>query len=70
MPSWLWMDAEPVVRDALDAVDRGEIVRVSGGVNRTIKRLFKLLPDRLALRLIDQRGKDFRVTDEAPPSPR
>jgi len=70
MPSWLWMDAEPVVRDALDAVDRGEIVRVSGGVNRTIKRLFKLLPDRLALRLIDQRGKDFRVTNEAPPSPR
>jgi short-subunit dehydrogenase len=70
MPAWLWMDAEPVVRDALDAVDRGEIVRVSGAVNRTIKRLFKLLPDRLALRLIDQRGKDFRVTDEAPPSPR
>ncbi|MEP7044792.1 MAG: SDR family oxidoreductase [Dokdonella sp.] len=64
MPKWLWMDAAPVVRDALDAVDRGEIVRVSGGLNRAIKRVFKLLPDRLALRLIDQRGKDFRITDE------
>jgi len=64
MPKWLWMDAAPVVRDALDAVDRGEIVRVSGGVNRMIKRVFKLLPDRLALRLIDQRGKDFRIVDE------
>jgi uncharacterized protein len=64
MPTWLWMAAEPVVRDALDAVDRGDVVRVSGRVNRTIKRLFAWLPDRLALRLIDQRGKDFRATDE------
>ncbi|MEO7755780.1 MAG: SDR family oxidoreductase [Dokdonella sp.] len=64
MPGWLWMAAEPVVRDALDAVERGRVVRVSGRVNRTIKRLFELLPDRLALRLIDQRGKDFRNTDD------
>jgi short-subunit dehydrogenase len=64
MPKWLWMAAEPVVRDALDAVDRGDVVRVSGRINRTIKRLFAWLPDRLALRLIDQRGKDFRATDE------
>ncbi|MEO5559507.1 MAG: SDR family oxidoreductase [Dokdonella sp.] len=64
MPGWLWMAAEPVVRDALDAVERGRVVRVSGRVNRTIKRLFELLPDRLALRLIDQRGKDFRNADD------
>lgn len=64
MPGWLWMAAEPVVRDALDAVERGRIVRVSGRVNRAIKRLFELLPDRLALRLIDQRGKDFRNADD------
>ncbi|MEO7430492.1 MAG: SDR family oxidoreductase [Dokdonella sp.] len=64
MPAWLWMAAEPVVRDALDAVDRGDVVRVSGRVNRMIKRLFAWLPDRFALRLIDQRGKDFRATDE------
>jgi short-subunit dehydrogenase len=69
MPGWLWMAAETVVRDALDATDRGEVVRVSGRVNRAIKRLFKLLPDRLALRLIDQRGKDFRATDEPEPEP-
>ncbi len=63
MPGWVWMTAESVVRDALDAVERGRVVRVSGRVNRTIKRLFEFLPDRLALRLIDQRGKDFRNTD-------
>jgi short-subunit dehydrogenase len=66
LPKWLWMAAEPVVRDALDAADRGDVVRVSGRINRTIKRLFAWLPDRLALRLIDQRGKDFRATDEPP----
>lgn len=64
MPSWLWMAAEPVVRDGLDAVERGEIVRVSGRMNRLVKSLFKLLPDTLGLRVIDRRGKDFRVTDE------
>jgi short-subunit dehydrogenase len=66
MPRWLWMDADVVVRDGLRAVERGEIVRVSGGINRTIKRLFKLLPDRLALRLISGRGKDFRASDDTP----
>jgi short-subunit dehydrogenase len=65
MPRFMWMEAERVVRDALDAVERGRIVRVSGRVNRTIKRLFELLPDRLALYLIDRRGKDFRNADDA-----
>lgn len=66
MPKWLWMEAEPVVRDALDAVARGDVIRVSGRVNRTIRRLFDLLPDRLAMRLIDRRGGSFRVADDAP----
>jgi len=65
MPKWLWMDAEPVVRDALDALDRGTIIKVPGRVNRTIRRLFDLLPDRLAVRLIDGRGKNFRVSDDS-----
>lgn len=61
MPSRLWMDADTVVRQGLDAVERGEIVYVTGRVNRTVKTLFKLLPDRLALRLIARRAKHFRV---------
>jgi len=60
MPKWMWLSAEEVVRTSLDAMERGEIVYVTGRVNRAIKRLFKLLPDRLALRLIDARAKDFR----------
>jgi short-subunit dehydrogenase len=63
MPKWMWLSAEEVVRTSLDAMERGEIVYVTGRVNRVIKRLFKILPDRLALRLIDQRAKDFRNQD-------
>lgn len=66
MPRWLWMDAETVVRDALAAVERGDTVRVSGRINRTIKRLFKLLPDRLAQRLVAGRSGSFRISGDAP----
>lgn len=66
MPRWLWMDAATVVRDALAAVERGETLRVSGRINRTIKRVFKLLPDRLAQRLVAGRSRGFRVADDAP----
>jgi len=34
---------------------------VPGRINRSIKRLFKLLPDRLALKLIARRARHFRV---------
>ncbi|HEX7129748.1 MAG TPA: SDR family NAD(P)-dependent oxidoreductase, partial [Rhodanobacteraceae bacterium] len=61
MPRWMWMDADRVVREGLDAVERGAIVYVPGRINRSIRRLFKLLPDRLALRLIARRAKHFRV---------
>ena len=45
----------------VDAVERGEIVCVTGRVNRAIKTLFKLLPDRFALRTMQKRSKDFRA---------
>ncbi|WP_300616726.1 SDR family oxidoreductase [Dokdonella sp.] len=66
LPRWMWMDAEPVVREALAAVERGDVVHVSGRVNRLIKGLLKILPDRLALRLVERSGKDFRDSADAP----
>lgn len=63
MPKWMWMDANTVVRIGIDATERGEIVCVTGRVNRAIKTLFKLLPDRFALRSMQKRSKNFRAQD-------
>ena len=63
MPKWMWLSAEDVARLGLDAVERGEIVYVTGRVNRAIKALAKLLPDRMALRMVQKRSKNFRKQD-------
>lgn len=60
LPGWMWMDANEVVRQGLDAVERGRVVYVPGHVNRTIKVLMDLLPDSLALGLVARRAKHFR----------
>lgn len=66
MPRWIWLDARKVVREGLDAVERGDIVYINGLHYRAIKALFKLLPDRLALKLIARRAKSFRVVEPPP----
>lgn len=63
LPAWLWMSAEDVARQGLDAVERGDIVYTNGAINRLIKLFFKLLPDYLALKLIAKRSKDFRTIE-------
>lgn len=63
LPGWMWMDADEVVRQGLDAVERGRTVCVPGRINCAIKVLMDLLPDRLALGLVARRAKHFRVRD-------
>jgi len=63
LPGWMWSDADDVVRQGLDAVERGRVVCVPGRVNRAIKVLMDVLPDRVALGLVARRAKDFRVRD-------
>jgi short-subunit dehydrogenase len=62
MPKWMWMDAERVAREGIDALERGDVVHVAGRANRAIKALTQLMPDRWALRLVQKRSKDFRKT--------
>jgi short-subunit dehydrogenase len=69
MPRWMWMDAARVAREGLAAVERGDLVYVPGRINRAIKTLFEVLPDRLALALIARRARQFRVTDPAAGAP-
>lgn len=63
LPGWMWSDAREVVREGLDAVERGRVVCAPGRVNRIIKVLMDLLPDRAALALVARRAKHFRVHD-------
>lgn len=63
LPGWLWSNADDVVRRGLDAVERGRVLCVPGRVNRAIKVLMDVLPDRVALGLVAKRAKDFRVQD-------
>lgn len=64
LPRWMWMSAEEVARDGLDALERGDVVRVSGWRNRMIARAFKLMPERLALHLIARQSGTFREQGE------
>lgn len=61
MPGFMWMDAATVARQGLDAADAGKAVYVNGRVNRVIKTMFKLLPDSLALKMVQRQGRRFRT---------
>jgi short-subunit dehydrogenase len=63
MPKWMWMQADTVARQGLDALERGDVVYVNGRINRAIKAFAKLLPDRLALRLSARHSGRYRVQE-------
>ena len=63
MPDYLWSNAVDVVREGIDAMERGEIVYVTGRLNRFIKSMMKLVPDKMALRSIQKRSSKFRRVD-------
>jgi short-subunit dehydrogenase len=60
MPSAMWMDAEKVAREGLDAALAGEVVVVSGVLNRAIATTMKHLPDALGRRILRGQARRFR----------
>jgi len=62
-PSLMWMDAETVARQGYEAVMKGESLYINGGVNRFLNLLVKLLPNKIALRLIAKSTKDMRPVE-------
>lgn len=63
MPEFMWMPAEAVAAQGLDAVERGDVVYVNGRVNRAIWFMGKHLPDRLGLALMRRQSKRFRAQE-------
>jgi len=63
MPSWMWLTAEQVAREAYDAVMRGDMIYVNGWVYKVVVVLARLLPERLALALIRGNASKYRRTE-------
>jgi short-subunit dehydrogenase len=60
LPSVMWLDADSVVRQALDAADGGRAVVVSGAVNTAIAAAMKHMPARLARGIVGRQARRFR----------
>lgn len=63
LPKWLWQDARAVVEEGFNAVEANQAVVVTGGVNKGIAALAKLLPDRIALALMASQMSKVRRSD-------
>jgi uncharacterized protein len=63
LPKALWLDADSVARQGIDAVERGDLRCVTGGMNRLIAGISKYLPDAVARAVVGSRSKDFRNVD-------
>lgn len=67
MPKFMWMDAATVVRQGIQAVEAGDLVRTNGLWNAAVHRLTRLLPESWSLKLVAGRAKDFRSQEKLNP---
>jgi uncharacterized protein len=61
LPAFMWQTSEQVVQEGIDAVERGDAVYITGRFNRTVKSLFKLMPDKLGLKVSAKQSKRYRA---------
>ncbi len=59
LPGFLWMDANTVARQGIEAVHRGQPVCVNGAANKALVGTTKVVPGRLALALSRRQSKRF-----------
>ena len=64
LPSFMWQDAHTVAREALDAVERDEIVHVSGPVNRALAAAMRVLAPDWARAFMRRNSGRFRSAPE------
>ena len=63
MPKWMWMEAAPVVKAGIDAVNRGQPVVVPGGANKALATLTRILPESLGRAMVSAQSKRYRRMD-------
>jgi uncharacterized protein len=63
LPDFMWQTARQVVEIGFDGVEANRAVVVTGGVNKTIAAIAKLVPDPLALALMKSQLSKFRRAD-------
>ena len=63
MPKWLWMDAAPVVKAGIDAVNRGQPVVVPGAANKALATLTRILPEPMGRALAKSQSSRYRRMD-------
>ncbi len=64
MPGFMWLDANRVAREALDACDQGEVYCIPGLFYRMLLRFLALLPARIRRAFVGSRGSSFRDSSE------
>ena len=60
LPEWMWMDAEEVAESGFLALERNRAVYIPGRINRLIALIVRLLPDQLALMLMNKNSEKIR----------
>ena len=60
MPDWMWMDAEDVAESGFLALERNKAVHIPGRANKLIAVAVRLLPDQLALALMNKNSDKIR----------
>ncbi|MEZ5457220.1 MAG: SDR family oxidoreductase [Lysobacteraceae bacterium] len=60
MPNWMWMQAEDVAKQGIDALQAGRVVFVPGRINRMIKAITQIMPDRWMLKIVQRQSRNFR----------
>ena len=57
------MQAQPVVKAGIDAVNKGQPVVVPGAVNKTLASLTRILPEPLGRAMVRAQSRRYRRMD-------
>jgi short-subunit dehydrogenase len=63
MSKRMWMEAAPVVKAGIDAVNRGQPVVVPGLVNKSLATLTRIMPEPIGRAIMRRQSRTIRRQD-------